>query len=113
MPGTASLLALPAPGLTPASTADECDGARRPVPAVARVARPAPAQPDEGREPAARPTGTAPQVRTQVLGQGAQAGPGLLAQHGDGPALGSLAYRRAGAEPVVYSQRPRIVRFLA
>ncbi len=33
-----------------------------------------------------------------------------LARRRDGPALGSLAYRQAGGEPVLYSQEPTIFR---
>lgn len=45
------------------------------------------------------------------LAGGAQNGPvGALAWHRDGPALSSEAYRRAGAEPPVYSEQPRIFR---
>ncbi len=44
----------------------------------------------------------------QMLGQGAPAGP--LAYHRDGAELSSEAYRRAGAEPVHYSEQPALFR---
>ncbi len=46
----------------------------------------------------------------QMLGQGADAPADPLAHHRDGAALGSEAYRRAGAEPAHYSERPALFR---
>lgn len=46
----------------------------------------------------------------QVLGQGSSPPAGPLSQHRDGAALGSEAYRRAGAEPVHYSEQPTLFR---
>jgi hypothetical protein len=46
----------------------------------------------------------------QVLGQGSGPPAGPLAQHRDGAALGSEAYRRAGAEPAHYSEQPTLFR---
>ncbi len=46
----------------------------------------------------------------QILGQGAGTPTGPLAQHRDGAELGSAAYRRAGAEPAHYSERPALFR---
>ncbi len=46
----------------------------------------------------------------QMLSQGSGAPPGPLAQHRDGAALGSAAYRRAGAEPAYYSDQPGLFR---
>ncbi len=46
----------------------------------------------------------------QILGQGAGTPGGPFAQHRDGAELGSEAYRRAGAEPAHYSERPALFR---
>ncbi len=46
----------------------------------------------------------------QMLGQGAGTPMGTLAHHRDGAELGSEAYRRAGAEPAHYSERPALFR---
>ncbi len=46
----------------------------------------------------------------QMLGQGADAPADPLAHRRDGAALGSEAYRRAGAEPAHYSERPALFR---
>ncbi|MEE9234127.1 MAG: hypothetical protein V3U28_01640 [Candidatus Acidoferrales bacterium] len=46
----------------------------------------------------------------QILGQGAGTPAGPLAHHRDGAELGSEAYRRAGAEPAHYSERPALFR---
>jgi len=46
----------------------------------------------------------------QILGQGAGTPAGPLAHHRDGAELGSVAYRRAGAEPAHYSERPALFR---
>ncbi len=46
----------------------------------------------------------------QMLGHGADAPADPLAHHRDGAALGSEAYRRAGAEPAHYSERPALFR---
>ncbi len=46
----------------------------------------------------------------QMLGQGADAPADPLAHHRNGAALGSEAYRRAGAEPAHYSERPALFR---
>ncbi len=46
----------------------------------------------------------------QMLGQGAGTPMGTLAHHRDGAELGSEAYRRAGAEPAHYSERPTLFR---
>jgi hypothetical protein len=46
------------------------------------------------------------QDQSQDLGSAPTAG----ARHRDGAALGSEAYRRAGGEPVYYSEQPRILR---
>ncbi len=46
----------------------------------------------------------------QILGQGAGAPAGPLAQHRDGAELSSEAYRRAGAEPAHYSEEPALFR---
>ncbi len=46
----------------------------------------------------------------QMLGQGADAPADPLAHHRDGAELGSKAYRRAGAEPTHYSERPALFR---
>jgi hypothetical protein len=46
----------------------------------------------------------------QMLSQGSGAAPGPLAHHRDGAALGSAAYRRAGAEPPHYSEQPALFR---
>ncbi len=46
----------------------------------------------------------------QILGQNLNAPAGAISEHRDGPALGSDAYRRAGAEPEPYPDRPAIFR---
>ncbi len=46
----------------------------------------------------------------QILGQNLNASAGALSEHRDGPALGSDAYRRAGAEPEPYPEEPAIFR---
>ncbi len=46
----------------------------------------------------------------QMLGQGAGAPTGTLSHHRDGAELGREAYRRAGAEPAHYSERPALFR---
>jgi hypothetical protein len=46
----------------------------------------------------------------QMLGQGAGTPAGPLAHHRDGAELSSEAYRRAGAEPAHYSERPALFR---
>ncbi|MFQ5775932.1 MAG: hypothetical protein ACE5GS_15535 [Kiloniellaceae bacterium] len=64
-----------------------------------------------GAGPAAeRPLGASARFLIQVLAQdlGPPAGP--LAQHRDGAVLGSDAYRRAGGQPPLYSQRPTVFR---
>jgi len=46
----------------------------------------------------------------QVLGQDLGPAGNIVALHRDGPALGSDAYRRAGGEPAIYSEEPRLLR---
>ncbi len=46
----------------------------------------------------------------QILGQNLNAPAGALSEHRDGLALGSDAYRRAGAEPEPYPEQPAIFR---
>ena len=46
----------------------------------------------------------------QMLGQGAGTPAGSLAHHRDAAELSSEAYRRAGAEPAHYSERPALFR---
>lgn len=46
------------------------------------------------------------QVLSQDLGPAAT----VVALHRDGPTLGSDAYRRAGGEPVIYSEQPQLLR---
>ncbi len=50
------------------------------------------------------------QFLAQVLGQAEEPSSGPLAYHPDGAALGSDAYRRAGAAPPHYSERPTVFR---
>ena len=50
------------------------------------------------------------QFLAQVLGQAEQPSGGPLAYHPDGAALGSDAYRRAGAAPPHYSEQPTVFR---
>lgn len=50
------------------------------------------------------------QFLVQVLGQNLGAATGALSGHRDGSALGSEAYRRAGAEPAVYTDQPTVFR---
>lgn len=45
-----------------------------------------------------------------MLGQDLAPAQNALAQHRDGSILGSDAYRRAGGEPTLYSEQPRILR---
>jgi hypothetical protein len=46
----------------------------------------------------------------QILGQDLGPAGNVVALHRDGPNLSSDAYRRAGGEPVIYSEEPRILR---
>lgn len=46
------------------------------------------------------------QVLSQKLGPAGT----VVALHRDGPSLGSDAYRRAGGEPVIYSEQPQLLR---
>ena len=48
----------------------------------------------------------------QVIGQQA-GGQTALSEHRDGFTLGSQAYRKAGADPALYSETPTLVRFAA
>ncbi len=50
------------------------------------------------------------QFLAQVLGQEEEASSGPLAYHPDSAALGSDAYRRAGAAPPRYSEQPAVFR---
>ena len=50
------------------------------------------------------------QFLAQVLGQAEAPSSGPLAYHPDGAALGSDAYRRAGAAPPHYSEQPTVFR---
>ncbi len=50
------------------------------------------------------------QFLAQVLGQAEEPSSGPLAYHPDGAALGSDAYRRAGAAPPHYSEQPTVFR---
>lgn len=46
----------------------------------------------------------------QILSQDLGPAGNVVALHRDGATLGSDAYRRAGGEPVIYSEQPRILR---
>ena len=46
----------------------------------------------------------------QILGQNPGSTTNVVALHRDGPTLSSEAYRRAGGEPTLYSEQPRILR---
>jgi hypothetical protein len=46
----------------------------------------------------------------QVLSQDLGPAGAVVALHRDGPTLGSDAYRRAGGEPVIYSEQPHVLR---
>ena len=50
------------------------------------------------------------QFLAQVIGQSEQPSSGPLAYHPDGAALGSQAYRRAGAAPPHYPEQPTVFR---
>ena len=50
------------------------------------------------------------QFLAQVIGQAEEPSGGPLAYHPDGAALGSDAYRRAGAAPPHYSEQPAVFR---
>ena len=50
------------------------------------------------------------QFLAQMLGQAEETSGGPLAYHPDGAALGSDAYRRAGAAPPHYSEQPTVFR---
>ena len=50
------------------------------------------------------------QFLAQVIGQAEESSSGPLAYHPDGIALGSDAYRRAGAAPPHYSEQPTVFR---
>ncbi len=50
------------------------------------------------------------QFLAQVIGQAEESFSGPLAYHPDGSALGSDAYRRAGAAPPHYSEQPTVFR---
>ena len=50
------------------------------------------------------------QFLAQVIGQAEESSDGSLAYHPDGIALGSDAYRRAGAAPPHYSEQPTVFR---
>lgn len=71
------------------------------------LARPARQQP---RNPQGRAGLVEDPFLVQILGQNLNAPAGALSEHRDGPALGSDAYRRAGAEPEPYPDRPAIFR---
>lgn len=62
--------------------------------------------------PLAQQTAVA-QFLAQMLNQDIGPIDTALAEHRDGPALGSTAYRRAGAEPPVYSEQPMLFRVSA
>lgn len=57
--------------------------------------------------------GPTAQFLAQALAQEVAGGHDALTQHRDAPALGSEAYRRAGAEPPAYSDRPSVFRVIA
>ena len=71
------------------------------------LARPARQQP---RNPQGRASLVEDPFLVQILGQNLNAPAGALSEHRDGPALASDAYRRAGAEPEPYPDRPAIFR---
>ena len=50
------------------------------------------------------------QFLAQILGQDHGPTGNVVTLHRDGASLGSYAYRRAGGEPVIYSEQPRILR---
>jgi len=50
------------------------------------------------------------QFLAQIFGQDHGPAGNVVALHRDGATLGSDAYRRAGGEPVIYSEQPRILR---
>ena len=58
-------------------------------------------------------SGPSAQFLAQALAQEVAGGADALTQHRDAPALGSEAYRRAGAEPPAYSDRPSVFRATA
>lgn len=53
---------------------------------------------------------TSIQFLAQMIGQAEESSDGPLAYHPDGVALGSDAYRRAGAAPPHYSEQPTVFR---
>lgn len=83
---------------------------QRQSPRTAAAPDPAGAQSGATARAPARPAGSTPQFLTQVFGQDMAHDADALARRRNGPALGSLAYRRAGGEPVLYSQEPAIFR---
>ena len=62
---------------------------------------------------AAPQAGPSAQFLVQALAQEVGGGADAPTRHRDAPALGSEAYRRAGAEPPAYSDRPSVVRLTA
>ena len=61
-----------------------------------------------GRRPAGAQGPATPPVLVQLLEQANSPYTGPLSQHRDAQALGSEAYRRAGAEPTIYPEQPTV-----
>ena len=61
-----------------------------------------------GRRPAGAQGPATPPVLVQLLEQNNSPDTGPLSQHRDAQALGSEAYRRAGAEPTIYPEQPTV-----